>query len=229
MDDISEDLIREAQGLRRRRGPVNYNAEQVIEEVAAPSKPKAKAKAKAQASNKRAAPPPKRPSGQRRAARKGGSSDDDEDSEESEDSDDSAPRRKRGKGKAKASKFVQRRSDRGGERGKYAEPDEYDDDLVDSDEEEEALAARWHSAPETFAEAPAQSVYEKLLSQREADDHAEEGAAPTYAMEYLAKLRGKCARHRPSPPAPACVCLAWPAHARIGARPSAGRTCTARG
>ena len=115
-----------------------------------------------------------------------------------------------------------------GARGMYAEPDEFDDDLVDSDEEQGALAARWRNAPETFVEAPAQSVYEKLLSQREADDHAEEGAAPTYAMEYLAKLRGKCARHQPSPSARSARWV-WPLTRTPGGRLLAGRTCIAGG
>ena len=95
----------------------------------------------------------------------------DEDDFDDDDSDDSdAPRRKKGKGGRKGAKYVERRSDRSGAGGRsmYKEPSDDDDDLCDSDEEAAALAARRRAAPESFAPEPVQSVYEKLLSQREA-------------------------------------------------------------
>ena len=92
----------------------------------------------------------------------------------------------------------------------YKEPSDDDDDLVDSDEEADRLAAD----AEYYAVAePEKSVYEKLLDQREGPPDAE-GGPPT--MEYLAKLRGKyvAARH-PAPPPRATAVFPPPTSHRV--------------
>ena len=127
-------------------------------------------------------------------ARRGYNSDDDSEEEEEEesDSDDSAPRRRDKKRKGKGFEIT-RRSERGNfgfGRSVYKEPSEEDDELVESDEERDALAARRQY--ESYAPEPQASIVEKLLSQREVTDE-QEGAAEGRGsgMEYLAKLRGK--------------------------------------
>ena len=94
----------------------------------------------------------------------------------------------------------------------YKEPSDDDDDLKDSDEETGAIAKRRRAHPEEFAVEAIVSLYEKLLSEREApddedDDGGDDGGADGAggrsrsnpmgqpSMEYLAKPRGKSYLH----------------------------------
>ena len=217
IDEATARAIAEAQGRRYRGKAVDYSKETVIEEVEAPKK---RQKKKPAANNllvnkKKAAAAPKKQSNRWREESSDGDDFDDDDS----DSDDSGGfGQKRKASKKKKGAKAARKTDRGGAggRSKYQELSENDDDLCDSDEEAAALAARYRNNPEAFVQEPTagQSMYEKLLSQREVDEpSAGPGAPPSYRMEYLAKLRGLYAPRTASLPracapcSPSCVCF----------------------
>ena len=191
--DLDEDLIREAQGLRRRAKPVSYTQEIIIreEKPSKRAKPSMHQRKEAKASR----------SGARQPASKWGAqgsdgSDDDDDGDDDSDSSDFGDKRRRG---AK-SKAVQRRSERAGAGGRSVYREESDDEGRSSEDSEDGPTNRrkgkGKAVPEPVAAAPV-SVIEKILSQRPAEgDHAGEvDGVPQ--LEYLAKLRGKYAA--PSP------------------------------
>ena len=97
MEGLSEDLIREAQGLRRRT-QVNYSKESIIEEAPVVQRPKKKKPAPAPPARQPAAPSrkPARPASAapRRRKRSSDSEEDEDEDEDDSDSDDYAPKRR---------------------------------------------------------------------------------------------------------------------------------------
>jgi hypothetical protein len=189
---LDDDVMREALGLRR-RGAVNYAKEQVIPEDPAPARRRKKAAPARGGSRAKEAPKGSR---RRSQANSDGESSDNDDGSDGSDSDsDFRANRSRGAGGKGRKKQAQRRSERS-----FLAQDEpsrsiYKEASTDgSEDDSDHDVKRRRKAAESDVHAPAvpQSVIEKLLAQREAKD-AGEGEEGEGQLEYLAKIRSKCA------------------------------------